>query len=219
MTGIWILLLLLITAALPVIIVLALFKAKKIPVTLPWFLVFLAAGMFSILVAVFVQKLFPPSDMGGFWLIFFGIFIRVAMVEETSRLVSLVPLLSVIKRRRNLDKSFFAAMGLVSGLGFAMIENAIYGLSESDFGIILVRAVTAAPLHAACGIRVCVALYFARKQPVTALFLFISAILIHGAYNLMIISSALPSWLAIPIAFAALFASIHYFTKPSSEAP
>jgi hypothetical protein len=98
-----------------------------------------------------------------------------------------------------------------------MIENAFYGISESDFRITMLRALTAAPLHGACGIRVCAALLAIRKHPLKASFLFVSAVLIHGAYNLMIISPAFPSWLAIPIAFAALFSSIHYFTKPSGR--
>jgi len=217
MSGIGILLLLIITAALPVIIVFIWFRAKKLPFTLPLFLAFLAAGIVSILAAALVQKLFPPLITGGFWAVFFGIFIRVALVEETSRLVGFLPILSITRRRRNLDKHFYAALGLVSGLGFAMMESAFYGLRESDFGIIILRAVSAAPLHGAGGIRVCIALYFARKHPVTALFLFISAILIHGAYNLMIVTPALPSWLAIPIAFAALFASFHLFAKSSGK--
>ena len=217
MNGIWILLLLIITAALPVFIVFFLFKATKLPVTLPWFLLFLSTGIISIIVAVLAQKIIPLQGANGFLPVFFGIFIRIALVEEASRFVSIVPLLNMMKRRHTLDKSFYAALGLVSGLGFAMIESAIYGLRESDFGIIILRAITAAPLHGACGIRVCIALYFARKQPVIAFFLFISAVLIHGAYNLIILSPALPAWIAILIAITALLASIHHFTKASGR--
>jgi len=216
MSGIGILLLLIITAALPVIIVFIWFKAARSPITLPWFLASLAAGIVSLLAAILIQRLFPPPSTDGLAAILFGIFIRVALVEEASRLVGLVILLNVIKRCRKMDVSFGAAVGFISGLGFALMESAFYGIS--DIGIILLRAVTAAPLHAACGIRVSVAFLAIREQPARALFLFISAVLIHGAYNLMIVSPALPSVLAIPIALAALFASIHYFTKPSGEA-
>jgi len=217
MSGTWVLLLLITTMALPVIVVFFWFRVLKSPITLPWFLASLAAGIISVLAAVLVQRLFPPPGTGGFLPLLFGVFIRIALVEEASRFVSLVPLLSVIKRSNNFDKPFFVALGLVSGLGFAMIESAFYGIAESDFRIMVLRAVTAAPLHGACGIRVCAALLSVRSHPVKALAIFASAVLIHGAYNLMIVNPALPSWLAIPIAFAALFASIHYFTKTSDR--
>ena len=215
MNGIWLLLLLIITAALPVIIVFCWLRVKKSPVTLPWFLAFLAAGIFSVFVAAIAQRLFPPPGMNELWALFFGVFIRIALVEETSRLVSIIPLLAIIRRRKNLDRSFCGALGFVSGLGFAMMESAFYGIS--DFKIILLRAVTAAPLHSACGIRVCAAFLAVREHPVKAFSLFISTVLIHGAYNLIILNPALPSVLAILIAFATLFASIRYFSKTPDD--
>jgi len=215
MTGIGILLLLIITAAIPVIIVFIWFKAAKSPVTIPWFLASLTAGVFSIFVAVLTQRLFPTPGIGSLWALLFGVFIRVALVEEISRVAGLLILFHMVKQHRKMDTSFCAALGFVSGLGFAVMENAIYGVS--NISLILFRGFTAAPLHAACAIRVCMALLVARNEPVRALFLFISAVLIHGAYNLMIVSPALPSWLAIPIAYAALFTSIHYFTKTTNK--
>ena len=208
MNGTWILLLLILIAALPAIIVFLWFRAMLPSVTPPWFLASLAMGIISLFAAVLVQKNLPFPSLEGLWPAFFGVFIRIALVEETSRLVSLVPLLNIRKRRRNLDKSFCAALGFVSGLGFAMIESVFYGIS--DINITLLRAITAAPLHGACSIRVSVAFFTASKHPVNALFLFISAVLIHGAYNLMIVSPALPSLLAVPIAIVALFASVHF---------
>jgi RsiW-degrading membrane proteinase PrsW (M82 family) len=215
MTGTWILLLLIITAALPAIIFFIWLRVTNSPFTLPWFLLSIAAGIISLLAAALAQKLFPPPNMEGLWPVFFGLFIRVALVEEASRLVGLIPILNVIKRRQNLDKSFCVTVGFVSGLGFAMMESAFYGIS--DFNIILIRAVTAAPLHGACGIRVCAAFLAIRKHPLKAIFLFTSAVLIHGAYNLIIASPALPSLLTIPIAFAALFASIHHLRKTAAK--
>ena len=211
MNGILLLILLLITAALPAIIAFFWFRFTKSPVTLSWFLLFLAAGIISLLAAALVQRPFPAPVITGVWPLFFNIFVRIALVEEASRLVGIALLFSVIKRYRNLDKPFCAALGFVSGLGFAMVESVFYGLS--DLYIILLRAVSAAPLHGACGIRVCLAFLDARTNPGKAVFLFISAFLIHGAYNLIILSPALPSLLAIPIAFAALFTSIHYLAK------
>ena len=215
MNGILLLLILIITAALPAIIVYILFRVTKSPVTLPWFLVFLVTGVISLLAAVLVQKLFPPPGIVGIWSLFFSVFIRIALVEETGRLVGFAIFLNIIKSYRNQDKPFCAALGFISGLGFAMIESVFYGIS--DLNIILLRAVTAAPLHGACGIRVSIAYITVRDNPIKAIFLFISAVLIHGAYNLIILSPAFPALLAIPIAFAALFPAIHYLKVPNKD--
>ncbi|MDR0496632.1 MAG: PrsW family intramembrane metalloprotease [Treponema sp.] len=207
MDGLWVLLLLILIAALPAVIVFFWFRAIKSSVTKLWFLASLAAGIISLLVATLIQKLFPASGGNGLWPFFFSVFIRIALVEEMSRLVSLIPLLKISNRYQNSREAFYTALGFVSGLGFAMIENAFYGIS--DINITLLRAFTASLVHAACGIRVGAAFFSINNHPAKAIFLFISAVIIHGAYNLMILSPALPSVLAIPIAFAALFTSIH----------
>ncbi|MCL2318911.1 MAG: PrsW family glutamic-type intramembrane protease [Treponema sp.] len=206
MNGIWILLLLIITAALPAIIVYFWFRSRKSPVTLPWFLVSFTAGIVSLLAAVLIQNLFPPSGGGGLGQVFFGVFVRIALVEEASRLITLIPLLKAGNRRPGTDRTFGAALGLTAGLGFAAMENALYG--TADIHITLLRIFSAAPLHGACGIRAGSAASIFRQHPVKALFLFLSAVLIHGAYNLMIVSPAVPSLLAVPTAFAAIFASL-----------
>ena len=212
MKGIWILLLLILTAAIPVIIVFFWFRRRRLAgkssVSLLWLLVSLTAGIISLLAAALFQSLFPPSGRAGLGPLFFGVFIRVALVEEASRLVTLIPLFKAGNRRRYIDKTFGAALGLAAGLGFAAIENALYG--TADINITLLRAFTAAPLHGACGIRAGAAASVFRQHPSKALFLFISAVLIHGTYNLMIESPILPSALAVLIAFAALFASLPY---------
>jgi len=227
MNGIWILLLLMVTAALPVIIVFFWFRRgasarqdpdgdsqlRKSPVTLSWFLVSLAAGIISLFAAALIQKFFPPlsrSGLDGSGPIFFDIYIRVALVEEASRFVILIPLFIIGSRRRNMDISFCGALGLVAGLGFAMLENAFYGMADTN--ITLLRAFTAAPLHGACGIRVGMAVFVCKQRPVRALVLFISAVLIHGTYNMMIVNPAFPSALAVLVAFAALLSPLS-FTK------
>lgn len=220
MNGIWILLVLIVTAALPVIFVFFWFRIRKSAVTLPWFLASLAAGVISLLVVALIQKIFiPPAKdrIDGLWLIFFGVFVRIALLEEAGRLVTLVPLLKAGKRRRKTDKAFGAALGLVAGLGFALVENASYGIA--DINIALLRAFTAAPLHGACGIRAGMAASIFKQHPLKALFLFISAVFIHGAYNLMIVSPALPSVLAVLVAFAALFASLSYIKDTDMAQP
>jgi len=234
MNGIWILLLLILAAALPVIFVFIWFRFRKSPVTLSWFLLSLAAGIVSLVVVALVQKFFfffggefhlPVSQwsgagkegMDGLGSIIFSIFVRIALVEEASRLVTLIPLVKAGSRRLKAGRTFSAALGLVAGLGFAMLENASYG--TADVYITLLRAFTAAPIHCACGIRAGTAVFEFRRSPVKALFLFSSAVLIHGAYNLIIVSPAFPSALAIVIALSALFSSLPYIKDADSEEP
>jgi len=205
MKGILILLLLILASALPGIIVFIWFRARKSTVTLPWFLLSITAGIVSLLAAAFVQRFFYPKQ-DGLGDLFFGVFVRIALVEELGRLVILLPLLAMANYARKTSVPFGAALGLVSGLGFAILENAIHGIA--DINITLLRAFTAAPLHGACGIRVGVAVFIFNKSPGKALFYFVSAVLIHGAYNLAIISPAFPSALAILIALSALLVSL-----------
>jgi RsiW-degrading membrane proteinase PrsW (M82 family) len=208
--GIFIFLLLILAAAFPAVVVFLWFQARKFPLGLPWFLLSLAAGIISLLAAALIQKIIPPSSGNGLGWIFFGFFVRIALVEEASRLVTLVPLLEAGKRRLCMDESFSAALGLAAGLGFAAIENAFYG--TADVNITLLRAFTAAPLHAACGIRIGTAVFAFKNNPSKAFFLFVTAVLIHGAYNLIIVSPAFPSALPLRAAFVVFFAFAALFT-------
>jgi len=205
MRGILILLLLVLASAIPGIVVFIWFRARKYGVTLPWFLLSIIAGILSLLAAALIQRFFSPKQ-DGLGDLFFGVFIRIALVEELSRLVTFIPLSAAANHTQKTGISFGAALGLVSGLGFAILENAFHGIA--DISITLLRAFTAAPLHGACGIRVGAAVFVFRKSPAMAFFYFASAALIHGAYNLIIIIPAIPSGLAILIALSALFASL-----------
>jgi len=205
MKGILVLLLLVLASSLPGIIVFLWFRARKSELALSWFLLSITAGIISLLIAAFIQRFFS-SQQDGLGDLFFGVFIRIALVEELSRFVTLIPLFTASNHIRKTNISFGASLGLVSGLGFAILENAFHGMA--DISIALLRAFTAAPLHGACGIRAGAAVFVFNKSPGKALFHFVSAVLIHGAYNLIIISPAIPSALAILIALSALFAAL-----------
>lgn len=212
MNGIWILLLLLLTATLPAIIVFFWLRSRKSPVTLPLFLLSLAMGIISFIVAGIIQVFFPPYRRDEFWPVFFDIFIRIALIEEAGRIITLIPFLKAGKNRRD-GIAFGASVGLIAGLGFAAIESAYHGIT--NINITLLRIFTAVPLHAACGIRAGSAVFIAPKYRIKAFFLFVSSVFIHGAYNLMIVSPAIPSFLAVLIALIALFASFNYLTDVS----
>jgi len=216
MNGIWSLLLLLFTATLPAIIVFFWLKSRKSSITMPWFLVSILTGIISFIVAAIIQMFFAPSQRDAFWPVIFDIFIRIALLEETSRIIALFIFKKASKNRWN-TAAYGAAIGLIAGLGFAAIESAYYGMA--NIGIALLRIFTAVPLHAACGIRAGTAVFIAGQSPIKALFLLISSVFIHGAYNLMIVSPAIPSFLAIPTALIAFFASFAYLSDNDDENP
>ena len=208
MTGTRILLLLLLGSALPAIVVFFWLKVRKSAVTLPWFLAALVAGIISFNVAAIIQSFFPPPGTNGLGAFFFHIFIRIALLEEASRIITLIPFLVFVKKLQDAEMNFGAALGLAAGLGFALIESAFHGIS--DINVTLLRAFTAAPIHGACGIRAGAAVFSLQENKAKSIFCFISATLLHGSYNLAIVSPAIPSLLAILIAIVAFFASINY---------
>jgi len=214
MNGFWVLLLLILTATLPAIIVFFWLKSGKSAITLPWFLISFLAGIISFIVAAMIQTFFNPFRTETFWSAIFNIFVRIAMVEEASRIIVLFFLKTASKNRWT-NIAFGAAIGLITGLGFAAIENAYYGMA--NINITLLRLFTAAPLHAACGIRAGTAVFISPQHPVRAFFLFLSSALIHATYNLMIVSPAIPSFLAIIIALVALFASFPYLSDTDNN--
>ena len=146
---------------------------------------------------------------------FYHFFIRIAFTEELSRLLMLLIFIwlsgSFVKVISNQSISpgavrKGAAIGLIAGLGFALLENAIYAASNTT--ILLLRTVTTAPLHAACSSRVGIASVMLRSNPMLAFFKVLTATAIHGIFNLMVIRPGLPMIMAVLIALTALATSI-----------
>ena len=93
------------------------------------------------------------------------------------------------------------AIGLVAGLGFAILESAVYGAVDTN--VILLRAFTAAPLHGACGSRIGAAAVLFRSNFPQAFLRIVTATAIHGIYNLMVIRPGISSIAAVLIALSA----------------
>jgi RsiW-degrading membrane proteinase PrsW (M82 family) len=234
MNGMNILFLLIFISALPVFFLYLWFHLSRFSLPLYWFLLFLLAGALSLLVALVLQHLLPdiPPGAGGRGRILYMVFCKVALVEETGRLLVLLAFFRIAARfsvqsgggenpvprpQGNTESisnagavpgsEFWGALtGLVAGLGFAIIENASYG--SVDMGIAFVRAFTAAPLHGACGARVGAAVAGLHDNPFSALPRFLSAVALHGMYNFMILLRGVSWILAILVAFSALASSI-----------
>jgi RsiW-degrading membrane proteinase PrsW (M82 family) len=209
MNGLWVLLLLIFTAALPVFLAFLWFRRLKLKSLS--FLLSLAAGVLALLIAAVLQNFLPfperaGPDEGGPASLLFGVFIRVALVEEFGKYVTLYFLLRWTKGRNDPSFASGAAAGLAAGLGFAAVENASYG--AAGIGIALLRAFTAAPLHGACGARTGAAAELWENSRVRGALSFFSALMIHGIYDLILVSPGLPPFLAALIALAALGSSL-----------
>ncbi|MDR0997647.1 MAG: PrsW family intramembrane metalloprotease [Treponema sp.] len=214
-------------SALPVFLLYLWFRLSRFPLPLHWFLLFLLAGAVSLLAALVLQRLLPgvPPGAGGIGWVFYAVFCKVALTEETGRFLVFLAFFRIsagfpVQSGRGNPAPCAAApwpvfrgvlTGLVAGLGFAVIESASYG--AADMGVAFIRAFTAAPLHGACGARVGASVADLRNNPLPSLLRFLSAVAIHGMYNFMILLRGVPWILAILVAFSALASSILFIRE------
>jgi RsiW-degrading membrane proteinase PrsW (M82 family) len=231
MRGIGVLLSLLFISSLPVLLVILWFRLSRFPISLLRCLCALLAGAAALFPALFLQRLFLGfmtafPESGGRWGSLLHVFIRIAFTEELSRLLTLCLFFFIAGDLKKTDPlqaeegrnngrtadspamgiaAWGSAAGLLAGLGFSLIESAVYG--AADFRITLPRIFTAAPLHGACGARIGSSLLIFKDQPRCAAFRFFSAVIIHGIYNVMIVRSGIPVLLGVLIALSALASS------------
>jgi RsiW-degrading membrane proteinase PrsW (M82 family) len=157
------------------------------------FLLAATAGICAVLPVLVVQSLLTLPET---WLSFllFQSFIVVALVEEAGKFLALY-----LVRQRLGGVGNAVLSGLTVSLGFALFETISY--ASADPGIALVRAFTAAPLHAACGVWLGRAVH---QSPLPAAARFVFALLLHGSYDLVLSVSGFPIAVPIILAFAAL---------------
>jgi RsiW-degrading membrane proteinase PrsW (M82 family) len=241
MSGSLVLLIILLVSSLPVIIVYAWFRIAKYKFSSVWFLFALLTGIAAFFPALILQNFLNFSfHSGGRFELFYHIFFRIAFTEEFSRLLMLIIffIISNFIAKQSADKTGDSSLvdtkmppsltiirkataaGLVAGLGFAILENSVY--AALDTRVLLLRAVTAAPLHAACGSRVGSASVMFRTNPIQAFIRLIAATAIHGIYNFMAAIPGFSSMMAVLIAFTALassIAAIHNGWEKSQDSP
>jgi RsiW-degrading membrane proteinase PrsW (M82 family) len=225
--GLGVLFLPILVSSIPVFVVYIWFRIAKYNFSSLYFLIILLAGAASVLPALLLQNILPASiPVTGRWALFFQIFIRIAFTEELSRFLVLFLLFRIYRfLSRPTAKTFTGsdntvsarplvyndviqgtAAGLIAGLGFAVLESAVYG--AADTGILFLRVFTAAPLHGACGSRAGAAAVMFRSHPGQALFRFFAAVAIHGIYDFMILMPGFPSIVAVLVALSALVSSV-----------
>jgi hypothetical protein len=217
MAGLWVLILGVGAAVLPVALLYVWFRRRG--ASRLWFAVCLAGGGLSLGIAMGLQFFisFLAKYAGLFFsgensflgssrnLIVFHIFLRIALSEETGRLIGLMLIsrfvpgrLGIFPNTEDSREALGGAAGLVAGFGFGLIESGSY--SPGNIGGALSRAFTATPLHGACGARVGMSLGLFKQKPVLGIYRFCSAVALHGMYDLAVGSSVIPRVFPILIA-------------------
>lgn len=172
--------------------------------------------------AIIVEQLIslPMAYVPLNWQAFYQAFAVAALVEEGLKFLLLKRL---SRRMASFDEITDGIIyTMAAGLGFAFLENVLYGMSMGGgVGILILRGVTAVPLHCICsGI---MGYYIGRawQNPSrTGLIGLILAILVHGLYDWFLFSSRISGWwiLAIlPLAGFYLFKLIKHSLKLDQE--
>ena len=131
--------------------------------------------------------------------------ITIIVTPVTEELLKALPILYyalVISDKR--EKLFTASMA--TGIGFAVLENAFYMLTRSNFGMLsaVTRAFGAGLMHGMCTLLIGVGISFAKNRSklfaVGIFGLLSTAIVYHGIYNILIQSEYSIVGALLPIA-------------------
>ncbi|MDR2900863.1 MAG: PrsW family intramembrane metalloprotease [Treponema sp.] len=195
MNGIGSLLTLILLAALPIVLAYLWLVIRKYRFNMIWFLSALLAGILSVLITMCIQTIIPLFKIETLFALFLNIVARTALPEELSKFAMMFLLIALAKRWKRLNpietKSDGAATGLVIALGFALFETAAYSMSNMQ--LTFLRAITAAPIHAACGIRTGMsAVSFKTNHTTSGIWNIILALVIHTVYNYLVLNAGTP---------------------------
>jgi RsiW-degrading membrane proteinase PrsW (M82 family) len=220
MNGIALLLTLILLAALPIILAYLWLRIRKYQFNMIWFLCLLLAGVISVAIALVLQGIMPSITVETVTDLCISIIIRTAIPEEASKCIALFLFIALAKRWKRLHpietKSDGAAAGLILALGFALFETAGYAMSNLE--LTLLRAVTASPIHAACGIRIGMsAVSFKTHHISSGIMNMIAAVLIHTAYNFVIFNPDTPLIFVILIVSASLLSSLMHIPMENTK--
>lgn len=197
-------------SALPIVPAYAWIAARRPRLVPGRFLAAAAAGLPAVALAL-LAKLALPEPSTTFAGIAFAAFVGAALTEEAAKLASVV----VLRRFLRGDADDGAALGIASSLGFAFFETAVY--AASDPVVAIVRAATAAPLHAACGARIGAGAY-AGSWPRLAGGL-AAAVAVHGAYDLGLFLPGFPPFVSPAIAALAMLSAVALVPRDAAADP
>ncbi len=169
---------------------------KKEPVGLVWKV--FVIGFFSVFPAVIIEMFLTPLTFfsGTLQSLFAKAFIVAALVEEGIKLA--VVKLYVYNKSDFDEITDGITYTITASMGFACFENILY--STGGTSTVLLRAVTAVPLHAiASGIMGYYISYAKFSGTNTIIKGLLAAVLIHGLYDFLLFTNTALGFLVIPL--------------------
>ena len=215
----------LLVSGLPVVAAVWYFRAKH-AVAMRVFAASMLAGLAAVLLAAGAQTVaasFTPQpnlQAGATWVILYTIFIEIAFTEEMARFLTMllfVRLLNKVIEKDPYNKpALVKTFGMVSGFSFAVIETIFFTMTNIDSG--LIRVISAAPLHGACGIRAARAILDGKRSPGLSALSILFAVALHGIYNSLMQRGGLFTYLGVALAITALISGAQSisFEDPAS---
>ncbi|MDR2864892.1 MAG: hypothetical protein LBV68_04700 [Spirochaetaceae bacterium] len=244
MSGIVVVLILVSVSFLPVGLSVLWFRRRALSIPPIFFLVFLAGGVLSLILALLLQSVIPQNGVYSKWTSLFDLFIRISASEEGARLVILFVIFHVIgvfyKRGINNHCPFGAPLPAPMGEipkttrytpekpmlfeGFAAGGGLLLGLSfaavesavyaTANPELAVLRMISSIPLHAACGIRCGIAAFSLYSRHFWGIRHFIFAIVLHSFFNFMLPFGGLRAALGILLALSSLASSARLIGGP-----
>ena len=137
---------------------------------------------------------FAKNYFSGETFNFFDSFIRAAFLEEISKMVIII---FFCTRKDEFDEPMDGLVyGVAASLGFAAYENinyVLYYLKEPSFELATIRAYTAVPMHALCGIMmgflITQSIFEKNHNYLNLVLALLIPVGIHGLYNFSLTSS------------------------------
>ena len=159
---------------------------------------------------------FAEKFFSGETFFFFDSFIRAAFLEEISKMIVIV---FFCTRKDEFDEPMDGLVyGVAASLGFAAYENieyVLYALKEPSFEIATIRAYTAVPLHALCGIMmgflITQSIFEKNNNYLNLVLALFIPVGIHGLYNYSLSSSVISSYFAYIILIVFIIRSYILF--------
>jgi hypothetical protein len=210
MSAVFVVVLMILIAGLPVVAGSWYFRAKH-AVSMRVFLAAMSAGIVTVLLAIGAQLLIarlspePTLQSGTKWVILYKIFIEIASTEELARVLMLALFTRLLTKPIEEDPhnrtALLRTFGMIAGFSFAAVETIFFTMTNLDSG--LVRAISAAPLHGACGIRAGNAVLYGKRSIGLSLLSLFFAIALHGIYNFLAQRGGYFSYMGVALAVTA----------------
>ncbi len=155
-------------------------------------------GLVAVVPAFFIGFLAGPLHrvLRGPAALLYQAFVVAALVEEG---VKFVVLAGFVGRHRQFNEATDGIVyGMAASLGFAFLENILYVSGPS--GVLLLRGITAVPLHAGCGAIVGYyvgrAHFDPRRYATVGLLV---AVLVHGGYDALVFAGGALAYASLAI--------------------